>query len=857
MLKKPKQSSIPEDADLTPAMKQFKHFKEEYGDCVIFFRMGDFYEMFYEDAKIVSEELDITLTKRGTKAQIPLAGIPYHAVDTYLPRLVKKGYKVAICEQVEDPKLAKGVVKRDVIRVISPGTLTNSNALDEKSNNFIMAIKYDKEHSKIGISISDLSTGEFFSSEINNPDTLISEISRFMPSELLVEEDFLYNSIFQEANNYLKGTNIFVNTYEIDNFRYKTAYETLNGHFGHEAISRFGIEEKDACIMSAGALFSYLKETQKIDLSNITKIKTFFPENYVMLDATTLRNLEISQNLNDSSSKNTLLSVVDNTKTNMGSRLLKQWIKRPLMDIEKINERLDCVEILKNDSYTRNELSEILKRLHDIERLISKITLRSANARDLVALRESLRILPNIKNVLKNSSISIEGFESKTNGEKEISSTHLFQRLVDFPDVSDAFKMLEESIIDDPPATIREGNIIKDGFDEKLDELRNIISSGKKWIIALEEQEKQKLGVNVKIGFNKVFGYYMEVTRRNINKVPPHYIRKQTTANAERYITEELKEKEDLILNAEDRLSSIEFSIFNNILDKLSSYTLSLQRISQKIATIDVLNSFATSAHLHIYNRPEMFEGYDLEMKNSRHPVVELVEKSFIPNDISLNFDTRMMILTGPNMAGKSTYMRQIACTVLLAQIGSFIPADSAKIGIVDKIFTRVGARDDLASGRSTFMVEMSETANILNNATSRSLIVLDEIGRGTSTFDGVSIAWSVGEYINSKIKAKTLFATHYHALNKLAQEYREIKNYNIAVKEKNEEIIFLRKIVEGGTNKSYGIQVARLAGLPNDVILRSKEIMRSFESSDSTKKNVAGKSENTGVQVSLFDLNS
>ena len=849
MLKKPKESTIPEDGDLTPAMKQFKRFKEEYPDSVIFFRMGDFYETFYEDAKTVAEELEITLTKRGTKAQIPLAGIPYHAVDTYLPRLVKKGYKVAICEQIEDPKLAKGVVKRDVIRVVSPGTLTNSDALDDKSNNFIMSVKFDKDLKMIGIAISDLSTGEFFTSELSNTEDLISELSRFMPSELLVEESFLYDSMMVDVAEFLKSTNIFINTHTIDSFRYKDALESLNSHFGMEAISSYGIEDKDLCIMSSGSLFSYLKETQKIDLSNITKIKTFFPQNYVSIDATTLRNLEITQNLNDGTSKNTLLSVLDKTRTNMGSRLLKQWIKRPLLDIKRINERLDSVEILKNDSYTRNELSEILKRVYDIERLISRITLRSANARDLIALRESLRLIPIIQKALKTTNFDLsEKLESLNN-------SHLFKRLADFPDTNNIFAMLNNSIKDDPPNTIREGNIIKSGFDDKLDELRDIIASGKKWIVELEEKEKKALGINIRVGFNKVFGYFIEVTKRNIDKVPSHYIRKQTTANAERYITQELKEKEEVILNSEERLNSIEFSIFNRILDELSNEVRKLQNVSHKIALIDVLNSFAIVAHHNSYNRPKLNDDYNLSLVNSRHPVIELIEKNFIPNDIKLNFDNRMMILTGPNMAGKSTYMRQIASITLLAQVGSFVPAEDSEISIVDKIFTRVGARDDLASGRSTFMVEMSETANILNNATSKSLIILDEIGRGTSTFDGVSIAWAVAEYINNKIKAKTLFATHYHALNKLAQEYREINNYNIAVKERNDEIIFLRKIVEGGTNKSYGIQVGRLAGLPNEVILRSKEIMRSFESTDSIKKTISGKNDDAGVQISLHDI--
>lgn len=841
MLKKPKVSKLPSDENLTPAMKQFKRFKGEYPDAVIFFRMGDFYETFYEDAKIVAKELEITLTKRGTKSQIPLAGIPYHAVDTYLPRLVKKGYKVAICEQIEDPKLAKGIVKRDVIRVVTPGTLTDGNALDEKTNNFIMSVKLSDE--KYGIAVADLSTGEFITSEFKELSNLLAEISRYLPTELLLEEEFLYDPKNKELLTYLQTTQIFINTYDKKNFLYLKAYEALTSHFNTTSLQQFNVEDKEQCIMASGALFKYLHDTQKMELSNITKIRTFFPENFMILDAITQKNLEITHNLNDNSSKNTLLSIIDKTKTNMGSRMMKQWIKRPLLESKRIAERYDCVDLLKNDSFIRNEIIEVLKRIYDIERLISKITLRSANARDLIALRDSLQLVPQLLTLLK---------ELPSN----VPTDHLFNRLQSFPDTKGIAEILQTSIKDDPPQTIREGNIIRAGYNEKLDELRGIIDSGKKWIVELEKKECEALGINVRVGFNKVFGYYLEVTRRNTDKVPDHYIRKQTTANAERYITDELKEKEDLILHAEERINTLEYTLFNEILDSLSKNVSLLQSTSQKIAYIDILQSLAVVAHQNRYVRPELHEQYQLDIKESRHPVIEQIEQRFIPNNVAFDFDNRMMIITGPNMAGKSTYMRQIACIVLLAQMGSYVPAESAKIGLVDRIFTRVGARDDLASGRSTFMVEMHETANILNNATSKSLIILDEIGRGTSTFDGVSIAWSVAEYIINIIKAKTLFATHYHVLNKLAQEFKEIKNYNIAVKEKDDDIIFLRKIVEGGTNKSYGIQVARLAGLPNQVILRSKEIMRTLESSDTSRKQMSGKSEeDKGIQVSLFDL--
>ncbi|MFP4118361.1 MAG: DNA mismatch repair protein MutS [Candidatus Woesearchaeota archaeon] len=844
MLKRPKDSDIPKDEELTPAMRQFKRFKQEYPDSIIFFRMGDFYEVFFEDAKIVAKELEITLTKRGTKHQVPLAGIPFHAVDTYLPRMVKKGYKVAICEQIEDPKEAKGVVKRDVIRVVTPGTLTNSTAIEDTSNNFLMTVaeRDDNDSREYGIAVVDLSTGEFMTSEFTDDEKLIAEISRFMPSELLIEEKFIEESKNNEVMAFLKNTGIFINT-DKRSFDYARAYRALTSHFGSVDLKGIGIEDKDLCITSAGILIGYLNETQKMEMSNITRLRTFFPEDYMLIDSATQRNLEIAENLSDGSKRNTLLEVIDQTKTSMGARMLKQWIKRPLLDRHSIEQRLDVTGVFKEDSFTRNELAEKLSKIHDIERLISRVSLRSANPRDMIALRESLRLIPEISSSLANAY-----------GTRDLSEDHLFGRLSSFPSTQDIVKILDDSLRDDPPNNVREGNMIKKGFDERLDELRDIIDSGKRWILELETQEREKLGINVKVGFNKVFGYYIEVSRRNVDKVPEGYIRKQTTANAERYITEELKEKEEIILNSEERINTLEYKIFNEILDKISERISELQKVAHKISYIDILCSLSRVAHKNSYTRPKMTDDYDLMLRDTRHPVIEQIENNFIPNDVSLDFDTRMMIITGPNMAGKSTYMRQVASIVLLAQIGSFVPASRAEIGICDRIFSRVGARDDLASGRSTFMVEMHETANILNNATSKSLILLDEIGRGTSTFDGVSIAWSVAEYINNRIKAKTLFATHYHALNKLSTEYKEIKNYNIAVKEKDEDIIFLRKIVEGGTNKSYGIQVARLAGLPPEVVLRSKEIMRSLEKADATRKSVSGKKDN-GFQASLFDI--
>jgi DNA mismatch repair protein MutS len=814
---------IPEN--LTPAMKQFKIAKEQYPDAIIFFRMGDFYETFYDDAKITARELEITLTKRGTKAKIPLAGIPYHALDTYLPRLVKKGYKVAICEQIEDPKKAKGIVKRDIVRVVTPGTLTES--LDENNNNFIMAVAKDKD--VFGIAIADLSTGDFQTTEVTDFSHVINELTRYSPSEILI--DF-------EPDNELK---IIVNQKKVflqkkDKFSYKTAYETLIHHFNTISLDCFGIEDKDLCVISSGALFSYLKDTQKTDLANILTIKNFSPEKFMILDSSTLRNLEITNNIIDGSSKNTLLEAIDSTITSMGSRLLKNWIKRPLINKIDIQNRFNSVELLKNNALIRTEIEDILKEVYDMERLISRISYKTANPRDLNALKSSIDAIPKLKNII-----------SKIDMKNNI----LMSDFLNMNDLNEISELISSSIKDEPPLSVRDGGFIKKGFNEQLDELRKIKSSGKDWIIQLETKEKEKLGVNLKIGFNKVFGYFIEVSRKNQSAVPSHYVRKQTTANTERYITDELKEKEELILGADEKIKEIEYDLFMHILNEISKFIDKIQLISKQVATLDILNSFASTAYVNNYCKPIIHEGYNFEVKNSRHPVIEQKQQSFVPNDIFLDENLTTMIITGPNMAGKSTYMRQIASISLLAQIGCFVPADSANLSIVDRIFTRVGAYDNLVMGQSTFMVEMNETANILNNATINSLVILDEIGRGTSTFDGVSIAWSVVEFLAQKLKCKTLFATHYHALNKLSKEYPTVKNYNIAAKERDDEIIFLRKIVEGGTDKSYGIQVARLAGLPESVIRRSKEIMNSFEKEDEMKRKLSGKDH---TQMNLYD---
>ncbi len=812
-------------SNLTPAMKQFKEAKEKYPDAIIFFRMGDFYETFYDDAKITARELEITLTKRGTKAKIPLAGIPYHALDNYLPRLVKKGYKVAICEQMEDPKLAKGVVKRDIIRVVTPGTLTES--IDEKNNNFIMSITIDKDI--YGISVSDISTGDFFTTEFREKQHVTNEVARFMPNEIITDLD-LEKDIY-DVFQMVKSRSIFLQKKE---FSYKRSYEALTRHFNTISLEGFGIENKDSSIIASGGLLLYLIDMQKTDLSNIKAIKSFSPEKYMILDSSTLRNLEITSNIIDGSAKNTLLEAIDSTITAMGSRQLKQWIKRPLIDIEEINNRLFAVSILKKDSLARVEIIDSLKDIYDIERLISRISYGSANPRDLISLKNSLETIPKLKKILHS-----------------IEKNDLLENISNMDEIKEVNSLIERSIANDPPISVRDGGFIKKGYDEKLDELRKIKVSGKDWILKMEEEEKKALGINLKIGFNKVFGYYIEISKRNLDKVPESYIRKQTTANSERYITQDLKEKEEMILGADEKIKEIEFRLFSDVIRTISQETTRLQELSAKIASLDILNSMAGAAYVNNYVMPEMSDSFDIDIEDGRHPVIEQKQNQFIANDTKLTFDKRSMIITGPNMAGKSTYMRQVACICLLAQIGSFVPAKKARLGIIDRIFTRVGAYDNLVMGQSTFMVEMNETANILNNATSRSLVILDEIGRGTSTFDGVSIAWSVIEYITTRIKSKTLFATHYHALNKLSREFKEVANYNIAVKEKDDEIIFLRKIVQGGTNKSYGIQVARLAGIPNEVINRSKDIMRSLEEQDEMKKQLSGKDMQ---QMNLYD---
>ncbi len=794
---------------LTPAMQQFVDFKSQYPDCLLLFRMGDFYETFFEDAQIASKVLDITLTKRGYQngTPIPLAGIPYHALEPYLTKLIRAGIKVAICEQVEDPKKAKGVVKRDVVRVVTPGTIMESHILSEKNNNYIAAIYIGK---KIGLAIADLSTSEFICTETDH-NMLINEIQRFNPAEILFPESLKDHKFIQHLNK-LK---FYINFYSEYSFFHPAAYKTLINHFKTLSLESFDIEDKHEITSSAGALLNYLKDTQKTQLDSINKIKYFSNNEFAIVDATTLRNLEIIKNIRDGSSLFTLLDVLDKTRTPMGGRLLKKWLSRPLLKKQDIDKRLNAIEELSSSTILHSDIISVLSKIKDIERLITRINYGNSNARDLLALRQSLVYIPQIKSLLTNR------------------ESDLLKQISSISNLNQITELLEKSIRDDPPLSIREGNMIKSNYNSELDELHDISKNGKLYLKNLEEKERSRTGIkSLKIKFNRVFGYFIEITKSNINLVPQDYVRKQTMANCERYITDELKKQEEKILGAEDKINLLEYDLLQQIIKKVTEQTKVIQNIAKNIAILDVLSSFVEVALTNNYCKPDVHDGYDLVLEESRHPVIEQIEKNYIPNDISITQSNRTMIITGPNMSGKSSLMRQVALITLMAQIGSYVPAKKAKISLVDRIFTRVGAHDDLTHGQSTFMVEMNETALIINNATDKSLIILDEIGRGTSTFDGVSIAWSVAEYFNNQTKAKTMFATHYHVLTKL-DKYEGVVNYNIAVKESNEEIIFLHKLIKGGTDKSYGIHVAKIAGMPPDVINKAKEIQLLLEQED------------------------
>ena len=811
--------NIPADK-LTPGMRQYQNSKKENPDCLIMLRMGDFYEMFYEDAVTASRELEITLTTRGKgEKKAPLAGVPYHSLETYLGRLVKKGYKVAIIEQLEDPKQAKGLVKRGLVRIVTPGTVVEASMLNEKENNYILAITSSGE--KFALSFCDLSTGEFITTNVNSINHLMSELMRLNPSECLIPESLRVNA---ELISRIKNSGCFINTMEDHFFKSEKAREVLLQHFNISSLDSLGLEEKKENISVSGALLKYLLETQKNSLSHLRKISLKSNNSKMILDSSTLRNLELTGNIKDGSNRGSLLSVLDKTTTAMGARLLKRWLKEPLLKKEIINRRLGALETLNNNVIPREEIISLLDGVYDLERLTGRVNYGNANPRDLLALQKSLQMIPGIKEKLGVMQDILLQELGKMNGLEEMSL------------------LIKNSVKEDAPITIREGGIIKKGYDEELDKLREIKLNGKKYLQDLEEKEKQKTGIsNLRISYNRVFGYFIEVSKRNIHLVPENYIRKQTTANAERYITEELKNEEEKILGAEEKINVLEYDLFQKLISRIAENTVEMQETAAKIAVLDVLTSLSKVAMENNYVKPRFVEERVLQIKNGRHPVVEEIEEKFISNDVILD-ENEMMIITGPNMAGKSTVMRQTALIVLMAQIGSFVPADEVVLGIVDRIFTRVGAYDDLSSGQSTFMVEMNETASILHNSTENSLIILDEIGRGTSTFDGVSIAWSVAEHIYNSIKAKTLFATHYHVMNKLAEKFARIKNYNIAAKEVNGELIFLHKLVEGGTDQSYGVHVAKLAGLPQEVIERAKEVQALLEKDDEMVNRIKAK---------------
>ncbi len=811
-------------AELTPMMQQYMETKQEYKDCILFYRLGDFYEMFFDDALTASKELEITLTGKncGLEERAPMCGIPYHAVDGYLTKLVSKGYKVAICEQVEDPKQAKGLVKREVTRIVTPGTNLNVQSLEENQNNFLMSIAYFPN--KTGISVADVTTGDYYLTEVDDLRKLLDEINKYMPSEIICNDAFIVSGV--DIDDLRSRLKIAVYPLEAHYFDDDACKKCLMRHFHVHVLTGLGIEDFPVGVAAAGALLQYLYDTQKNSLSHFTHLYPYLTSKYMLLDSSTRRNLELTETLREKQKRGSLLWVLDKTKTAMGARTLRSYIEQPLINLTDILMRQDAVETLCTDSVARDEIREYLNPVYDLERLLGKVSYKTANPRDLIAFRNSLEMLPHIKTVLQDLDCG------------------LLQKIEqDIDGLSDIFSLIDRAIIDDPPIQVREGGMIRDGFDPDVDNLRQAKTQGKNWLAALEEEDRERTGIkNLRIKFNKVFGYYLEVTNSYLNMVPEDYIRKQTLANAERYTTPRLKELEDTILNAEDKLYSLEYDIFCKIRDTIAGEIERIQRTAKAIAALDVFASLSVTAERNQYVRPKINEKGVIHIKDGRHPVVEqmIANEMFIANDTFLdNNKNCIAVITGPNMAGKSTYMRQTALIVLMAQIGSFVPASCANIGIVDRIFTRVGASDDLASGQSTFMVEMNEVANILRNATPKSLLVLDEIGRGTSTFDGLSIAWAVIEHISNRkyLGAKTLFATHYHELTELEGKMSNVNNYCIAVKEKGDDIVFLRKIIKGGADKSYGIQVAKLAGVPDMVIDRAKEIVEQLSDNDITEK--------------------
>ena len=827
---------------LTPAMRQYAEIKKRHGDSILFFRMGDFYETFWDDAGTASRELDIVLTSRSTddaSGKIPMAGVPYHSVEPYIARLVRKGYKVAICEQLEDPRSAKGIVKRDVVRVITPGTAVDDYLLDSRSNNYLAAVV--KEGTAFGVAFADVSTGDFFTTQFPEGEgagqgSLAGELARFRPAECILPAALFGSGEVQAIAGqpgttfYAFDTPLFSSTERAD--------ELLRSHFGVVSMEAFGLGERELALRASAGVIGYLRETQKASLEHMNRLTAYSSGSFMVLDQTTLRNLEILANVRDGTSKGTLLSVLDGTRTPMGSRTLRKWLLQPLLDNGQIDRRLDAVAEVHGSPTMRGELHGLLGRMADLERLASRAVYGSASPRDLLALRNSLRLIPELKTSLRGP-----GAAERSEALRSICA--------DLSDMDEVVRLIDSALVDEPPANVRDGGVVREGYSAELDALRRSSNEGKRWIAQLEEVERRATGIrSLKVGYNQVFGYYLEVTRPHLPKVPASYERRQTLSNCERFVTPELREKETVVLDAEEKLAALETELFKDLLRKVAKEIAPIQGTARAVADLDCIHSFASVAASNGYVRPELRDDDAITIKDGRHPVVERSGTAFVPNDAYLdNGEDQLIILTGPNMAGKSTYMRQVALIVLMARVGSFVPAKYASIGRVDRIFTRVGAFDDLTSGQSTFMVEMLELANILNGCTPRSLVVLDEIGRGTSTFDGLSIAWAVAEYLHGlgKRGAKTMLATHYHQLTELTSSLKRSKNYHIAVKEEKDEIIFLRKVVPGATDRSYGIQVAKLAGLPRTVIERAKEILAQMEAQDLAVGGENGKRPGTG----------
>lgn len=843
-------------SEATPMMQQYLKMKEDYQDCILFYRLGDFYEMFFEDAIKASEELELTLTGKncGLKERAPMCGVPYHSVEGYLNKLVEKGYKVAICEQVEDPKQTRGIVKREVIRIVTPGTNTNMQALDESKNNYIMSVAYLNE--RYGLSAADVTTGDYYVTEMETEQKLLDELNKFAPSEIICNEAFYMSGIDIEALHMQFNSRIA--SLEAWYFADETVTDTLLAHFKVNSLEGLGLKDYPCGTVAAGALLKYLYETQKNSLEHMSAIHPYTTGMFMVIDSSTRRNLELVETMREKQKRGSLLWVLDRTKTAMGARMLRSYVEQPLIEKSSIEQRFDAIAQLNANVIDREEIREYLRSIHDLERLITRVTYQTANPRDLISLRNSIKMIAPVKKILHDFDCALLGTVQN-----------------DLDDLQDIYDLIKHSIEEEAPVSVREGGILKNGFTEEIDQLREARTNGKTWLADVEKREREQTGIkNLKIKYNKIFGYYLEVTNSYKNMVPEHYVRRQTLANAERYITPELKELEDMILGAEDKLVAMEYEIFCEIRKKIASEVVRIQKTAKAVATLDVLASLATVAEENHYCRPKLNTSGTIDIREGRHPVVEkmIPHDMFITNDTYLdNGSRRISIITGPNMAGKSTYMRQTALIVILAQIGSFVPAKSADIGLTDRVFTRVGASDDLASGQSTFMVEMNEVANILRNATDKSLLILDEIGRGTSTFDGLSIAWAVVEHISNPklLGAKTLFATHYHELTELEGKLDNVNNYCIAVKEKGDDIVFLRKIVKGGADKSYGIQVAKLAGVPESVIARAKEIVEELSKNDITEitknltvhsvkneksKKKAKPSEMDLEQISLFD---